>query len=118
MSHYGQKHIGAISVAAFCAFRGKSRGRDAPPTMDQVGAGMPLLQMDQVGAGIAPPTMDQVGAGMPLLQWTKSGQGCPSYKRTKSGQGCPSYNGPSRGRDAPPTTTLQILMSDLLSELV
>ena len=29
-----------------------------------------------------------------------------------------AFRGKSRGRDAPPTTTLQILMSDLLSELV
>ena len=29
-----------------------------------------------------------------------------------------AFRGKSRGRDAPPTMTLQILMSDLLSELV
>ena len=118
----------AIWFSAFCAFRGKSRGRDAPPTatLQTFVRVIPFLNKNvalrsETHRAIwfwafcafrgksrgrdAPPT-----ATLQTLGKSRGRDAPPTATLQTLGK--------SRGRDAPPTATLQTLMSDLLSELV
>ena len=101
----------AISFSAFCAFRGKSRGRDAPPTATL-----------QTFVRVIPFLNKNVALRSETHRAIWFWAFCAFRGKSRGRDAPPTATlqtlGKSRGRDAPPTATLQTLMSDLLSELV
>ena len=131
----------AIWFSAFCAFRGKSRGRDAPPTatLQTFVRVIPFLNKNvalrsETHRAIwfwafcafrgksrgrdAPPTatLQTFVRVIPFLNKNVALRS-ETHRAIWFWAFC-AFRGKSRGRDAPPTATLQTLMSDLLSELV
>ena len=101
----------AIWFSAFCAFRGKSRGRDAPPTATL-----------QTFVRVIPFLNKNVALRSETHRAIWFWAFCAFRGKSRGRDAPPTATlqtlGKSRGRDAPPTATLQTLMSDLLSELV